>query len=53
MPDEIKVCGTCLYNKFDRSESFYYCGNERSDYYTDLTHYNDDCEHWEQKSTNK
>lgn len=45
----MKCCGECKYNKYDRTDQDYYCGNDHSDNYGCNTAYSDCCEDYEEK----
>lgn len=47
-----EICGNCKYNKrtFDGHCNVEFgCGNEKSDYYSIPTVYDDTCDDWEEK----
>ena len=47
MNDEKRCCGTCIWHKQESIDSGYVCVNDRSDYLSDWTEYEDCCEEWE------
>ena len=49
MNDEKRCCGTCIWHKQESIDSGYVCVNDRSDYLSDWTEYEDCCEEWEGK----
>lgn len=48
MYDEKECCAKCRYASVDR-ELLFTCNNENSDYYTDYTEYDYDCDCFEPK----
>lgn len=44
-----KICGTCKWHKHEGIDDGWVCVNDRSDYCTDWTDYEDTCEDWEER----
>ena len=44
-----EICGECKWHKYEEIDRGYVCTNDKSDYCTDWTEYNDTCEEWEQR----
>lgn len=48
-----EVCGNCKHHRPDRPEggdiNEWFCNNEDSEYYTDLTEYGDGCDSFEER----
>ena len=45
----MECCGECKYNRYDRDDECFYCGNEYSSDYGCITAYTDFCEDYEEK----
>ena len=43
------ICGECRYNRYDREDDAFFCGNEESDNYSCMTAYDDGCNEGEEK----
>lgn len=44
MEEKNKECGTCKYHEH---EDWWVCVNEKSEFFSELTEYNDTCKEWE------
>lgn len=44
-----QICGTCKWHKHEDIDDGWVCVNDRSDYCTDWTEYEDTCEDWEER----
>jgi len=42
-----KICGTCRYHYHENIDDGWVCVNDKSEYLSDWTEYEDACEEWE------
>lgn len=49
MKDERRKCGNCRFHKYDSKIDLWFCENPESEWYTDWTEYNYECDDFEDR----